>query len=76
VNYYSLPSENSGSGIWQETWNNATNIPGSLTLELLFEGDNKQFIKIKRTVMIPAAAAPVAEQLQQQQKRTVSVSGK
>lgn len=66
VNYYSLPSTNDGSGMWQEAWSNATNIPGSLALELSFEGDNKQFIKIKRTVMIPAAAAPMPEQPQQQ----------
>jgi prepilin-type N-terminal cleavage/methylation domain-containing protein len=69
ISYYSMPVAGDNGSMWQEGWNNVTNIPGALAMELSFEGDNKQVIKMKRTVMIPAAAAPIPEQAQQQQPK-------
>lgn len=58
VSYYSLPSTNdTRSGVWQETWTNVTNLPGAVAMEISMAGDNKQQLMIKRTVMIQTAAA-------------------
>ena len=65
LNYYALPSGSDRGAIWEGSWNDATNIPGAVTVELAFDADNAQSLKIKRTVMIPAAAVPVSEPVQQ-----------
>ena len=65
LNYYALPSGSERGAAWQEGWNDTTNIPGAVTVELAFDADNAQSLKIKRTVMIPAAAVPVSEPVQQ-----------
>jgi|GEM_PF-1987583 len=70
VSYYSLPSTNDSSGgVWQEAWTSVSNLPGAVTMEMSFEGDNKKPVVIKRTIMIPAAAAPASGQDQKAQAK-------
>jgi len=74
ITYYSLPSTNDSSGgVWQESWGNVTNLPGAVMMELSFEGENKQPVMIRRTIMIPVAPEPVTGQ---DQKTQAKVPGK
>ena len=70
IQYYSLPSSGDSSSEWQKGWNNFTNFPGAVMMNLLFDGD-KQQIKISRTIMLPAGASKV-EQGQQSPPRSTA----
>jgi len=64
--YFPLSAAGDAGSTWQESWNNVTNIPGALILDMSFAGENERRIGMKKTVLIPAAAAPMPEQPQQQ----------
>ena len=53
ISYYAPPSDRGGD-VWQEGWNDETNIPGAVTVELTFEGEAPP-LKMKRTILIPAS---------------------
>ncbi len=63
--FYALPGKGEEVGAWQEGWNNLTNFPGAVSMELLFDTGGKRPLEIRRTVIVPAAVFPVPEQAQQ-----------
>ena len=73
--YFELPGKGDGIGIWKEDWNNVTNFPGAVTMDLAFDTDDKRPLVIKRTIMVPAARVPLPEQVQQSNSVTSVKSG-
>lgn len=72
LSYYSTPSAAESGGTWLETWSNITNLPGAVMMDFSFASEDKQTVRIKRTVIIPASAAPIPDQTQQQARVTAS----
>lgn len=65
VSYYAAPSEADSTGGWVGSWNNSSNMPGAVMLDLTFDGGEKQAIRIRRTVVLPVTALPEQDKPQQ-----------